>query len=254
MPANPILDELINMSRELGRPDSDCVILGEGNTSARASDSTFFVKASGTRLEGIGGEDFVEVRFENIQDILSPGELSEEKTGQLLLNSRVKKDGEIRPSVETLLHAICLQQEGVHFVGHTHPTTVNALTCSASFEQLCAGRLFPDEVVVCGRESLLIPYIDPGLTLGRQLDRRIKTFVRRRGAPPKVILMQNHGMVALGKTARDVVNITMMTIKAARIRLGAAQTGGGIRPMPESEVERIANRLDEHYRQRKLEE
>jgi rhamnose utilization protein RhaD (predicted bifunctional aldolase and dehydrogenase) len=43
---------LVEMSNEIGRPERDFVILGEGNTSAAAGDGTFWVKASGTELRG----------------------------------------------------------------------------------------------------------------------------------------------------------------------------------------------------------
>ena len=42
-----ILSQLVELSRELGRPEYDLAIAGEGNTSARESADTFWVKASG---------------------------------------------------------------------------------------------------------------------------------------------------------------------------------------------------------------
>jgi len=50
-----------------------------------------------------------------------------------------------------MFHALALQLDGVNFVGHTHPTAINALTCSVGFEQAVSGRLFPDEIVICGQ-------------------------------------------------------------------------------------------------------
>ena len=49
------------MSRILGDPARDLVILGEGNTSARADGNTFFVKASGKEL-GTADENSLGVR------------------------------------------------------------------------------------------------------------------------------------------------------------------------------------------------
>ena len=42
-----LLDDLITLSRELGRPERELAILGEGNTSVDIGDGTFWVKASG---------------------------------------------------------------------------------------------------------------------------------------------------------------------------------------------------------------
>ena len=58
-----VLDELVGMSAELGDPSRDLAILGEGNTSVRADEETFWIKASGTELARASRESFVRVRF-----------------------------------------------------------------------------------------------------------------------------------------------------------------------------------------------
>jgi rhamnose utilization protein RhaD (predicted bifunctional aldolase and dehydrogenase) len=73
------------------------------------------------------------------------------------------------PSVETLLHALCLQLPGISFIGHTHASAINMLTCSVGFEQAYAGRLFPDEIVLCGPAPVLVPYTDPGVPLAKEV-------------------------------------------------------------------------------------
>ena len=44
------LSDLINMTRALGEPAMDYVIIGEGNTSMRIDEDSFFVKASGHQM------------------------------------------------------------------------------------------------------------------------------------------------------------------------------------------------------------
>ena len=68
-----------------------------------------------------------------------------------LNRAKVDPDDTRRPSVETVLHALALSLEGVNFVGHTHPTAINALTCSVAFETAAQGRLCP------GRDRELRP-------------------------------------------------------------------------------------------------
>src|SRR5574342_217065 len=41
------------------------------------------------------------------------------------------------------------------------------------------------------------------------------------GEAPKVILMQNHGLIALGQTSTEAINVTAMCVKAAGIFGGA---------------------------------
>lgn len=249
MLTNEPLNQLITLSNNLGQPANDYVILGEGNTSARIDEHSFWVKASGTELRTIGAQGFLQVRFEPILALLNGSDMSDEAVKQALIEAKVDPQAPGHPSVETALHALCLQLPGVNFVGHTHPTTINMLTCSAAFETAISSRLFPDEIVVCGPAPVVIPYTDPGLPLACEVNRRINAYIDTYGERPKTILMQNHGFIALAGTAQQVENITAMAVKAARILVGTYALGGPRFMTPEA-VRRIHTRPDEHYRQR----
>jgi rhamnose utilization protein RhaD (predicted bifunctional aldolase and dehydrogenase) len=245
-----ILKQLIALSHRLGDPAMDCVILGEGNTSARADADTFWVKGSGCELRTIDESGFVRVAFQCIFDLLDRPGISDAEVKAGLAAAKVDNSPR-HPSVETLLHASGLSLSDVNFIGHTHPTAVNALTCSVGFEAAFAGRLFPDEIVVCGPAPLLVPYIDPGVPLARHIRGLLNGYMDQYGEPPRVILMQNHGLIALGKTGQQVENITMMMVKTARILLGAFAAGGP-RFMTQADVARIHTRPDELYRRQQL--
>jgi rhamnose utilization protein RhaD (predicted bifunctional aldolase and dehydrogenase) len=251
MDTNDALSQLVALSRSLGEPAKDYVILGEGNTSARADEASFWVKSSGTELRTIGPEGFVRVAFDRVQAMLDGPDLGDEQTRQALQAAKVDLAAPGHPSVETVLHALCLQLPGIHFVGHTHPAAINMITCSQAFETAVDGRLFPDETVVCGPATVVIPYTDPGLPLAREVQRRIAGYIDEYGETPKTIMMQNHGFIALGASPRQVENITAMAVKAARILVGT-YTLGGPRFMTPQAVSRIHTRPDEHYRQRAL--
>ena len=244
-----VLTQLIAMSNNLGHPANDYVILGEGNTSAQVNEETFWVKASGTQLRAIGPEGFVQVYFEPILAMLDGPDLSDVQVKQTLIAAKVDPNAAGHPSVETALHALCLKLEGIKFVGHTHPTAINMLTCSAAFETAVSGRLFPDEIVLCGPAPVVIPYVDPGLPLARAIHQRINAYLETYGELPKTIFMQNHGFIALAPTAQQVENITAMAVKAARI-LGGTYALGGPHFMTPEAIDRIHTRPDEHYRQR----
>lgn len=245
------LNQLVTLANHLGNPSLDYAILGEGNTSARADAETFWVKASGHEMRTISASGFVQVAFERVLALLNRTNLSDQEVKDELTAAKVDPSIPAHPSVETLLHALCLSLEGVNFVGHTHPIAINSLTCSVAFETAFSGRLFPDEIVVCGPAPLLVPYIDPGVPLARRVKQMLSGYLDRYGAPPRVVILQNHGMIALGRTAVQVENITAMMVKTARVLLGTFAAGGP-RFMPQVEVERIYGRPDEHYRQRQL--
>lgn len=220
-----VLDQLVDMSRWLGDPQEDYVILGEGNTSARADDHSFWVKASGARMAQIVRNNFVRVRFEPILAMLEGPPLSDEEIKKGLGAARADPGVRVWPSVETILHALLLSRGGATYVGHTHPTAVNAILCSQKAEEAFAGRLFPDEIVMLGDAPLFVPYVDPGLPLAKAVDRGVQAYLDSYGYPPKIILMQNHGLLALGASAREVGNITEMAVKTARILLGTFALG-----------------------------
>jgi rhamnose utilization protein RhaD (predicted bifunctional aldolase and dehydrogenase) len=247
--SNDILAQLVTMSNNLGDPALDYVILGEGNTSARANADTFWVKASGTELRTIDRTSFVQVRFDRVLALLDEGDLSDDAIREGLEAAKVDRVVTVRPSVETVLHALALQLEGVSFVGHTHPTAVNALLCSQKAEEAASGRLFPDHIVYCGPASVYVPYTDPGIPLARRVRDSINQYVEEVHEVPQVILMQNHGMIALGRTAEQVESITAMAVKAARVLLGA-YTLGGPHFLTASSVDRIHTRPDELYRRK----
>ncbi len=244
------LQALITMSRALGDPSADCIILGEGNTSAAADDETFFVKASGTSLRDIDADGFVRVSREKIRELLAEDALTDDEVREGLAVASIDA-GDTRPSTETFLHTLLLDLPGIEFVGHTHPTAVNALLCSERAEEAVRGRLFPDEVVCCGPESAWVPFVDPGLVLAKAVGAAVDDYIQRWNAPPVVIMMQNHGIIALGATPAQVLNATAMAVKSARVRLGAA-AWGGFRPVSPEELERIFTRPDEKYRMDKL--
>jgi len=249
MSADDTLNALVACSQRLGDPALDYVILGEGNTSARIDAETFWVKASGTELRSIGTSGFVRVRFDRVLAILEQGNLSDAQVKAGLEAARVDPGVTAQPSVETVLHALVLKLAGVNFVGHTHPTAVNAVLCSQKAEEAIAGRLFPDEIVYCGPAPVYIPYTDPGVPLAREVRDEVDRYLDEYRETPKVILMQNHGFIALGKTASEVENITAMYVKTARVILGAYALGG-LHFMNAEAVARIHTRPDEHYRQR----
>ncbi|MGV3720949.1 MAG: class II aldolase/adducin family protein [Actinomycetota bacterium] len=246
-----ILNDLIAMSRRLADPALDYVILGEGNTSAGVDAGTFYVKASGVTLRDIPASGFVRVRRAPILELLDRPTVTDDEIRDGMLASRVDTRSSIRPSVETLFHAYLLSLPGVNYVGHTHPTAVNAVLCSQKAEEAVSGRLFPDEIVCCGPAPCFVPYVDPGQPLARAMKERVEAYIDEHNASPRVILMQNHGFIALGRSPEQVESATAMFVKTARILLGTYALGGPNFLSPEN-VSRIYTRPDEKYREKQI--
>lgn len=220
-----LLDQLLELTHTLGDPARDCVILSEGNTSARVDDETFWVKASGSRMSDASAETFVQVHAGAVLDLLEAPDLSEPEVRARLSAAKVNPQAPGNPSIETLTHAQCLSLRDVNFVGHTHPTPVNTLLCARGAEEAFSGSLFPAEGLVMG-EPLFVPYAPPGQPLGRQVRDHLRAYLDQHAQPPRAILLQNHGLVALGATPQTVLDVTETMVKMCRIRLGTYLLGG----------------------------
>jgi len=249
--SNSVLRQLVEMSRYLGSPERTYAILGEGNTSARIDNDTFYVKASGTTLGTIDEKGFVTVSISKLTDILEDPAANDETVTWVLKEALMEPGETRRPSVETMLHALLLRFPEYKFIGHTHPVYTDMILCSQMAEQIAMERICPDQIVVMGHKSVYVPYVDPGLVLAREVRERVRRFIDEEGVLPRAIMMQNHGLIALGDSARAVTNITDMTEKISQIIVGTFSMGGP-RFMPAKEVDRIYTRPDEKYREKEI--
>ena len=245
-----VLEELLALSHELGREDRRLAILGEGNVSMRVSADSFLVKASGANLATLARADVTECRFDVLLPLLSRRTITDAAVDEALLSSRVDSAAR-KPSVEAIFHAYLLTLPGVAVVAHTHPIAVNQLLCSKHARAFATRRMFPDEIVCCGAESVFVPYLDPGLRLAQGLRVHLLRFIKRTARAPRVILLENHGLIALGATAESARATTLMATKSAEIFAGAAAMGTP-RFLRRANIVRIAGRPDEHYRQKIL--
>ncbi|MEN6399246.1 MAG: class II aldolase/adducin family protein, partial [Rectinema sp.] len=119
------MKELVEVSRRYGS-DPEFVLAGGGNTSWKTND-TLFVKASGTALATIEEIGFVELDLEAVRAILRqafPSDSAAREAQVLSALMAARKPGQtMRPSVETILHALFPYS----YVVHLHPALVNGV-------------------------------------------------------------------------------------------------------------------------------
>ncbi len=152
-----------------------------GNVSWKSGD-TLWIKASGTWLaDAEKKEIFVPVDRQPIDAALARGDYA--------VNPRAREGYSLRPSIETLLHALMPQQ----FVVHLHP--VDALVhlarrnCSADL-QAALGDNFAWE---------LVGYHKPGSDLAQAIHARLR---EKRGI--QVVLLKNHGVILGAETIEEI--------------------------------------------------
>jgi rhamnose utilization protein RhaD (predicted bifunctional aldolase and dehydrogenase) len=235
--------ELVRVSREVGDPALDLVVLAEGNTSTLLDDRTFVVKGSGARLASVEAADFARVRIDPLLEAALDDRPCD--VGALFRMAQVEGTTSPRPSIETLLHAVALGLGDASWVIHTHPTVVTGLLCSSVGEELLrSSPLFPDEAVVCGSRPLFVAYAEPGIELARAFAQSLAARVDEGGDRPRLIYLANHGLVALGASSIEAQAVTTMAVKAARVRL-IASIVGGTRPLAQAWIDAVVSREDE---------
>ena len=219
---------------ELAHTLSPYTICGEGNVSGRSSSvyndingDSFWIKASGTSLDTLKKEDLVACHLNavpyNVKD---------------------------KPSMEVLFHAwIFDNYPEVNYVAHTHPTYTNQILCSEKAYSFAEKRLFPDQVVRNGRKSCLVPYATPGKELRDEIKKQIGYFVEEEDFFPKLILLENHGIITTGSSYKDCVASSLMCEKSAEIFVGARLLGQ-IQYLTEHQIMAVDKDPNEAYRRK----
>ena len=215
------MDELLELAYAI-HPFTIC---GEGNVSCRDG-SNFLIKASGTDLLGLKYDDLV-------------------RCG---MNGKPHEGEELKPSMEVSFHAWILRTfPQINFVAHTHPTHTNKILCSERIFSFAKRRLFPDQIVRNGARSCVVPYATPGKPLRKAIEESIIEFMGAEGYFPKLILLQNHGILVAGASAKDCVSSTLMCEKSAEVYIGA-RAMGSITYLTKEQIAEVDKSPDEKYR------
>lgn len=191
-----MINDILALSHHYGAGE-DWVIAGGGNSSCK--DAThMWIKASGTSLRTLQAEQMVQLErsaLNQIWDAAYPEDPDAREAAALsdLLAARSPNQGNLRPSVETMMHALFPHT----FVLHTHPTVVNGLTCGIAGAQVFQ-RLFTDR-------GVWIPTMNPGFVLSRYIQQAVERWrAAHDGVWPQILLLQNHGLVVAANSVAEI--------------------------------------------------
>jgi L-ribulose-5-phosphate 4-epimerase len=213
-----VLDDLRSVVCRLNAelPRHNLVAWTSGNVSARDSQTGFVViKPSGIRYEELTPESMVVVDLD----------------GKVV-------EGRYKPSSDTLAHVyIYRHRPDVNGVVHTHSTFATAWAA--------AGKPIPPVLTaICDEFGGPIPVGTYAKIGGDEIGQEV---VRSIGSSP-AILLKNHGVFAIGKTAEAAVKAAVMVEDVARTVFYALQLGQPDEIPPE-EVARAHRRYLEEYGQ-----
>ncbi len=188
------LSDLIDISRYYGS-NKDYVIAGGGNTSYK-NEQHIWIKASGTNLADITAEGFAVLDRKILKEIYTRHYSSDVVTREAEVKADLYKallpGIHVRPSVETSLHEII----NYAYVVHTHPTLVNAITCSKK-----AGETIQN---LFGNNVLFIPYTDPGYILFSKVRELLESWRKDHTEDPRLIFLENHGVFVAANSVDEI--------------------------------------------------
>ena len=207
-----ILETLAAFSNRYGS-DTELVLAGGGNTSAKEG-NTMYIKASGTALATIRPQEFAAMDRAKLAAMMNktyPAEDAQREAAALadLMDARLPGQGDKRPSVETLLHALFPRR----FVLHLHPARVNGMTCGRNGAE-AVRRLFPDAV--------WIELCKPGYILAKLCKTRMDAYKERTGHDATLLFLQNHGVFFAADTPEELDGMLTGVMETLR-RVGTAQ-------------------------------
>ncbi len=220
------VSQLLWLAHQVGRESLGLVQLAEGNVSARIDADRFVVKAAGSVLGTLTPDEVIECHTGRILSLLETPLMDVSELDRALLEARVNPHAKA-PSSESAFHSLLLQLEGIQFVAHCAPTACLQILCSRMGEAFAEQRIYPEQVSDCGAISVYVPYADPGSPLAREIQGRVALFMRRGNAPlPRLILLQNRGIIAIGATPQAVLTTLLAAEKSAQVFVGTAALGG----------------------------
>ncbi len=199
-------------------PANDLVAWTSGNLSARHPETnTLLIKPSGLGFD----------------------ELTPESMVQTDLNANVV-EGRYKPSSDTATHAY-IYREMPHVGGivHTHSRYATAFAA--------VGREIPCFLTAMADEfGGPVPLGGFALIGGEEIGREVVRVLRGHRSP--AVIMQNHGVFALGKTPKDAVKAAVMCEDVARTAFLALQLGTPL-PLSDSDTEKLHRRYTNVYGQ-----
>lgn len=198
------LSELVYRSNLIGSDRSVCN-WGGGNTSMKTIEKDFrgrdievmWVKGSGSDLATMGAENFTGLNLEDIRPLMEREEMSDEEMVKYLSHCMIDSKHP-RASIETLLHAFLPFKH----VDHTHPDAIISLCCADNGKEL-AQEIFGDRFV-------WVPYVRPGFKLSKMIAESVQNNPRA-----ELVLMEKHGLVVWGDTAKESYDQTISVINEA---------------------------------------
>jgi hypothetical protein len=220
-----LIDLTVELGREVSKHPGRLAIYDEGLVAAQL-DRNMVIGRQGARLNNLARADLIEFDPNPLLEVL---EQEQSRRGaeeeEALLGCRLRaEDPAIRP--EAYFAAELLSRWKKRFLVHLQPPIVNTILASPRARQFADRRVTLVEAFSCGSAIPLISYVDPGAGLAREIRHKVNLWHDRARTAPKVIFLQNNGMLVLGDTCPEIIESTEKIMRAAEVFVGSSLLGG----------------------------
>ena len=219
-----LVDVLVDLGRQLGTHPDKIVVLEEGFVAGKV-DGHVVISRPGARLVSLDRGDLIHFNPAPLLELLKADQPKRPAEDEALLASRLQDDGPM-PSADAYLVTELFERCGGRMIVQVQPVAINQILASPRARQFADRRITLSEVFSCGLATTLVPYADPGTALAKEVRTKVNLWRDRVRADPKVILLQNNGMIVLGDSPEELVENIEKMVRAAEVFVGASLLGG----------------------------
>ena len=200
---NAVSHDFLKLSERLGM--DELLVQGSGGNTSLKEGPCMWIKASGTQLcNSIKNNIFIPVLHEVIVQNIStfPNDL---------LRDAILGDGQLRPSIETTLHAMMPHK----VVLHTHSVDIIAIAV-----QQDGATIFSE--ILRDYKWAWVPYAKPGIDLSTA------TKIAINGKEVDILVLGNHGLVVGGNNCESAEKTTIDVLSACKQAVRSAAECDGV--------------------------
>lgn len=185
-------DQVIAYCAKLGT--DPLLVQGAGGNVSWKEGEVLWVKASGTWLaQALEKDIFVAVDLMHLKIAIASGDMT--------VTPRMVSDSTLRPSIETLLHALMPQKVVVHLHAIEMLTHLVKDDVSAQLATKLAGKI----------SYVLAPYQKPGASLAQTVMAALQ-----QQANTQVVFLKSHGVVVGAENVEEVERLLLILLNAMR--------------------------------------
>jgi ribulose-5-phosphate 4-epimerase/fuculose-1-phosphate aldolase len=224
-------NEILELGHALGRHAGRLVLPGEGVIACRVTETRLAITRRGARLAEMESADLIQFDMQRLDEVIAlEPVLPEDLIGAQL---HAAPGAEAHEDLTTLA---CLMgmDPALMVAAHIHPVLVDQITASPRARQFADRRIVHNEVLSLGSAALLVNYTEPGIALTREIQKKMILWRDRYKSVPRIIHVQNHGVIMTATSATDLLDRIAALLKYAELFAGASILGGPVFLTPQA--------------------